>query len=488
MRNYGSNFYYRRSFRIKNRPDEIQKLSKQTTSLTCFPEGGDMVTGLKSRVAFKAIGANGLGVNVSGTIIDDKGKTVSTITSEHLGMGRFEFIPEPERRYFAEIFENQKQRFQLPDSKPNGYIMEVNSSTDSLQLRITWSPELSNESLLTLIGAQDGITRYVAKVNPSENVFITSIPKTKFYTGIVQFTLFGADGLPVAERLSFCNNHDLLKIEAEIKSAYNKKDPFTFPVNLKNTDGKADIGSLSISVYNESIYASDDDDETSIYSDLLLTTDLRGYIEKPGYYFGKADEKNRARNLDNLLLTQGWRRFSWRDKLSKNLPGISNTETIDNEIKGKVVLANGKPYVNGDVTLFQSGLTRNILQTKTDTAGNFIFKDLNIIDTANFVISTNTAKEKKNYKIQVFGLEDNQEEITRPDQRQEVNIMADSLSAENKKLDDLYLKSKGISLAQINIIAKKATPVKESANLNGPGKADAIVLAKDLETTHDLST
>ncbi|RZL32427.1 MAG: hypothetical protein EOO96_14080, partial [Pedobacter sp.] len=73
MRNYGSNFYYQRSLMIKNKPDEIQKISKETISLTFFPEGGDLITGLKSTVAFKAIDINGLGINVSGKIADDKG-------------------------------------------------------------------------------------------------------------------------------------------------------------------------------------------------------------------------------------------------------------------------------------------------------------------------------------------------------------------------------------------------------------------------------
>ncbi|RYD78107.1 MAG: hypothetical protein EOP55_07865 [Sphingobacteriales bacterium] len=489
MRNYGSNFYYQRSLMIKNKPVDAQKLSKETISLTFFPEGGDLVTGLKSTVAFKAIEINGLAINVSGKIADDKGKTVSSITSEHLGMGRFEFTPETGRKYFAEISENGKpQRFQLPDSKPNGYIMQVNSLPDSLQLKITCSPELSNKSLLTLIGAQDGITRYISRVNPSEKGFITSLAKTSFYTGIVQFTIFGADGLPVAERLNFCNNNDLLKIEAEVKAVYTKKEQAKLLVDLKNIDDKRDIGSLSVSVYNESLYPFDEDEENSIYSDLLLTTDLKGYIEKPNYYFGKTDYKIRQRNLDNLMLTQGWRRFSWRNKLSKNLPVVSSNETIDNEIKGKVLLTSGKPYIDGEVTLFQSGINRNILQTKTDTAGNFIFKELNIIDTANFVISTNTAKEKKNLKIQIFGLEQNLEKIAKPNQTQQLIELADSSSSENKKLDDLYFKSKGINLHQVNISAKKPGPIKESANLNGPGRADAIVLAKDLETTHDLST
>jgi len=489
MKNFGPDFYYQRSLMIQNKPDENQNLSKGTINITFFPEGGDLVTGLKSKVGFKAIGINGLGINLTGKIVDDKGKTISLIGSEHLGMGQFEFTPETGRKYFAEIFIDQKPvQFQLPEAKPNGYVLQVNSTADSLLLKTICSPDLSEKGFLTLIGAQDGVTRYVAKVNPSEKGFITSVSKAKFYTGIVQFTLFGADGLPIAERLVYCNNHDLLNIETEIKSSYNKKDQVKFLADLKNTDEKPDIGSLSVSVYNESLYPWDEDNENSIYSDLLLTTDLKGYIEQPGYYFGKSDKENRERNLDNLLLTQGWRRFSWRDKLSKNLPAISNSNTITDEIRGKIMFASGKPYINGDVTLFQSGLARNILQTKTDTAGNFIFKDLKIIDTANFVISTNTVKEKKNYKIQIFGLEGTQEELAKPNQMQQLIILPDSSSVENKKLDDLYFKSKGINLHQVNITAKKPGPVKESANLNGPGRADAIVLAKDLETAHDLST
>lgn len=489
MKMFGNEFYFQRELIIRNKPDASSNNPNQNISLSFFPESGDLVEGLSSVVAFKAIGTNGLGVAVKGNIVDDKGKIITLFASEYLGMGKFQFKPEIGRKYTAELTgeNNRTVKIQIPKAKESGYKFEVISTEDSLQLNVKSSADL-NIGQLTLIAAQDGAVRYAQKLNLSRSVYDLSIPKSTFYTGIIQFTLFNSEGLPVAERLSFCNHDNLLRIEVDVKQNYQKRELVNLLVDLKNIDDQSEIGSLSVSVYSESAYPFDDDDEHSIYSDLLLTTDLKGFIEKPNAYFNKKDTKLAARNLDHLLLTQGWRRFSWKDRLSNELPIIVDRKNVDQEIRGKVMLQSGKPYVDGEVTLFQKGLNRNVFQTKTNKEGQFVFNNVDIIDTSYFVVSTNNATEKRNLKIQVFGLDQHQSGIVKPSQIQSYFIHPDTSSIENKKLDDLDHKLNGTNLNQVNIVAQKKGPITESVNLNGPGNADVIVLAKDLETTHDLST
>lgn len=491
MKNFGQDYYYQKSIQIESKSESNNPKFKDNNSFQFFAEGGDLVIGLKSKIGFKAIGTNGLAVEAKAQITDEKGKVISSIKTDYLGMGSFDFTPEALKNYHADItFANGKtSRIELPLAKPKGYILNLNSAKDNILLKISCSPELVNKGTLILIGAQDGVTRYISKPELQNSVMEISIPNSKFYTGIVQFTLFDSDNLPVSERLIFVDNDDALKIEANVKSLFAKKELVKIQIGLKNQEDKNEIGSLSMSVYNETEYNANDTDEHSIFSDLLLTSDLKGTIESPNYYFNKPGDESRKKQLDNLLLTQGWRKFSWKNVLSKKLPSIKDIYSIENELKGSITQATGKPYINGEVTLFQSGVRQTILQTKTDTTGHFLFKDLSLIDTTHFVLSTNTQKEKKNLKIAVFGLDAPPVSLPKPIQFEQVALTNKGGSlTENKRLDELYYKFKGISLNQVNILAKKPGPIRESANLNGPGKADVIVLAKDLETTHDVST
>lgn len=492
MQSFGSEFYYKRNLLIKNKLSVSAKDNSLKNSIQFFPEGGDLINEINSIVAFKALGNDGLGVDIKGKIIDDKDKTITEFSSTHAGMGKFEFKPEKDRNYFAEVvFKSGKpERMPFLKAKASGYAINAISEKDSIYFKIKGSADLENKGPLTIIGTQDGVTRYISKASSTASEIKIAIPSEKFYTGITQLTLFDTDGQPVAERLVFVNHHDALFVNAQLKPDYLKNEQVKLLVDLKNQDKINEIGSLSVSVYNEDEYLFNDDEETSIYSDLLLTTDLKGYVEKPNYYFNKPEDLSRTIHLDNLLLIQGWRRFSWKNMLSKALPIVKENKTFDGEISGKVTLASGAAYVNGDVTLFQSGLNRTILQTKTDTAGRFSFNELNIVDTAHFVVSTNMMKEKKNLKIEIYGLRNDDEKPEKPLQFIEKarDILPGNSSVENKKLDEIYLRSKGITLEQVEIIAQKKLTVKDSPNLNGPGKADVVITEKQLETTHDLQT
>ena len=485
---FGKEHYFVRLLTIKNIQESVPIRSKEPVSYSFYPEGGDLIQNLESVVGFKAVSKNGLGVNFTGTIKDGDGKIIRSVAAENLGMGQFKFTPMPNTEYFLETIgvNNKQVKFKLPNANANGYTMNITSTDDSLKIKLACSSTLNIRSMV-ILGSQDGVTRYIKKVNSNDLSYILTIPKSTFYTGIIQFTLFDMNNLPISERLVFCDHNDFLKIEAKVEENYKKKDQVKLSIDLKTIDGNLDIGSLSASVYSESAYTPNDSEEHSIFSDLLLANDLKGFIENPNSYFVQKDTKVRQRELDNLLLTQGWRRFSWKHQLYKALPSIHEVSDTADEIKGQVSLANGKPYIHGEITLFQSGDNKTIHQSRTDSLGNFAFKELTITDLENIIISTNTAKEKDNLRIKVFNIDTPTTENIRPDQFLNAQLL-DTLSFEYKRLENLYLASKGINLKQVIIKGIKPELVTESANLNGPGKADVVITAKDLETAHDLST
>ncbi len=489
MEKLGEEFYYRKSIYIHDGSIQKEVNVPAGLAVTFFPEGGELVQNIPSVVGFKAIDQRGLGMGIKGVIKDDQGQVITRLSSEHLGMGKFHLHPQTGRKYLAEVQDEKGNtaQFSLPEAQHSGYVLRAQSTPDSIILHIIYGPELSGQPF-TIVAMQDGITRYISQPKTTPFGSRLFIHKSQFYTGIVQWTLFDALGHPRAERLTFCDHQDFLKIQANLKGNYAKRDPVKASIELKNVDQEGEIASLSIAVFSETAYPYDDDQETSIYTDLLLTSDLKGYIEKPNAYFTGKDTLKSRQNLDLLLLTQGWRKFSWKEKLFKALPAVHDIPQTDKQVSGRVLLSSGKPYVGGTISLFQSGQKQEIFQTSSDQEGRFTFDDLTIVDTVSFVISTNTDQSKKNHRIEVFNLGKPARQITSANQFPFPILKPDSSPSENLALDQLDIQLKGINLNEVKIVGKKSNGVIESSNLNGPGKADAVILAKDLLTTHDLTT
>lgn len=488
LNNYGSPFYYRKIVNITdNNIEPVKPKLVNNFSINFFPEGGELVYGVKSTVGFKAVGDDGKGAKITGDVVDDNGKRVAKIVVENFGMGRFDIVPEPNRKYFADVtsFNGRFIKEILPIAQQKGYVLGIENKVDSILVNIATNSS-TMQSDIVLVASQDGLVRYASKQQLSSLNHQFAIDKSIFYTGVIQFTLFNSDAIPVAERLIFCNHNDKLNIIASNKAVYEKREKVELLVDLKDFDGASEIGSLSISVYNELEYPADDGDEQSIYADLLLMSDLKGYIEKPNSYFLNSDSLN-ARNLDNLMLTQGWRRFSWKEQLSKKMIQAENKTLITDKIGGNIKFSNGKPYASADIILYQQGYYRDILFTKTDSMGMFSFENLNLIDESRIVIVP-VDQKNNNLVINVLGL-DKQIQVEDIAQIDKILVL-DSVSAnENKVINNLFKTFLGTTLKQITITGKRgAEVISGTANLNGSGKADAVVLAKDLETTHNLTT
>lgn len=496
MKAYGGSLYYEKWLALKNRKGmaatpltNLKTAKLPADTLQFFAESGDLINGISSVVAFKALQANGLGTDVSGTVEDDQGNKLLSFASAHLGMGVFNLTPQPGRKYYARVAfkDGYTARVQLPTALPQGYTMQLEHQADSIHIIVKGSDGVLGSGALTLVASQQGVTRYITQFPLTTPVFNRLAAGANFLTGVAQFTLFDANGIALAERLVYIDRKDELNVMAGINASYARRAPVKLPLNLKNAEGKPEVGSLSVSVYNNSENLLPEDDEASIYTDMLLTADLKGNVEQPNYYFSKPHDAERLKQLDNLLLTQGWRRFSWRDVLAKGLPEVTEEAEDGLQITG-IIKQKKQPYAGGDVSLFKAGSLKNIWQTKTDSAGRFTFADLRFADTARFAVTINASAERKNYDIQVAP--DKPLNIPGADITSTVAMVTmPYITArgipENEALDMSWLNSKTTLLKEVKITAKPIL-VKESANLNGPGRADAIVTAKQLETVVDL--
>lgn len=365
-----------------------------------FPEGGDLIVGVPSNVAFKAIKSDGLGVDVKGTINDDAGKQVANFATQHTGMGVFSLKPEEGKLYKATItFPNgATQTVDLPKVKSAGMNLAVfQTDTGGLTVKLSANAsfyKLNQNKKFYVIGRSGGIVCYAAQTILQSQVYNASVDKDKFPTGITQFTLFAENGQPISERLTFIKHDGQLSLL--LKTAKPTYGPLQkVKMDVSASSNKLPVAAnLSVAVINETKVPVDENTETTILSDLLLTSDLKGYIEKPNYYFRKENSKA-AEDLDLLMLTQGYRRFTYKDILADKFPPIAFIPEQGIEISGTLRTLNGMPVNKGNVSLLipDKNFGKAVV---TDPSGNFRFPDLMFIDSSKVTLNARNNANNKN--------------------------------------------------------------------------------------------
>ncbi|MVN22889.1 carboxypeptidase regulatory-like domain-containing protein [Mucilaginibacter arboris] len=378
-----------------------------TPDLQFFPEGGELITGVRTKVAVKALGPNGLGINVKGTITDNDGKTVADFASTHLGMGAFALMPETGKTYRANVVfaDGSKSTVNLPRVSAEGISMSVNNTdANNLFIRIASNDaflQKNQNKSLYIIGRSGGIICYAAQTTLQALIYSASIPKTKFPSGLVQLTLFSSDGHPINERVTFIQHNDQLGITlSSAKTAYVTREKVKINVTAKNKTQPSEAN-LSVAVIDESKVPFDENAETTILTYLLLTSDLKGYIEKPNYYFKNPNEQTAA-DLDILMLTQGYRRFSYEAILAGKYPEITFYPEGGIDITGTLRDLSGMPIARGVVKL-QVPDHSFTTQTVTNASGVFIFPKILVRDSSKVVLSAKGNSGSNNMMIMLSG-------------------------------------------------------------------------------------
>ncbi|RZL17526.1 MAG: carboxypeptidase regulatory-like domain-containing protein, partial [Pedobacter sp.] len=425
MRNAGEDYFYDQVFSVGNPwadysvTSSINSNSSKSSmssansdqkigyDIQFFPEGGNLINGVISKVAFKAVASNGLSAVIKGAIIDDQNKSIIDFKTEHAGIGDFTFKPETGRSYFAKVItpDGRESSIALPKSLDEGYGLAVfQPAGDSVLVRINASESLvklqkQNPSPLSLIVQMGGASIFTLTVNITGPINSIWLKKNHFPMGISQFTLFNDQSEPLNERIAFIKNGDRMHITiASPKAVYKSKEKVELQLLARGADGNPVGGSFSVSVTDESKVPVDEADESTIFSNILLKSDLKGYIEKPNYYFTKdTEEVNKA--LDNLMLTQGYRRFSWKEITGSNpaLPTFK-AEQLGSSISGVVKSLNGKVYPGAKVKLFslKSGI---ILDAVSDVNGKFSFDNLVLTDSIKLTLQATTIKNGNKLEV-----------------------------------------------------------------------------------------
>lgn len=363
--------------------------------LQFMPEGGKMVTGLPSIVGFKAISEDGKGVNVNGKILDSKGNVVTIFRSSHLGMGSFTLMPQQGETYTAKI-DSVEKTYLLPAAAPSGVALHVNNPADkdSVYIKVLVSEDIkSSGQVFSLVGLSDDEAVYAATLTVENGVTRAAISKQRFKSGIAHFTVFDLQHRPVAERLVFIDHHDRLKIQVETqKQAYQPRDSVSLHVQVTSADGKPVRGSFSLALTDDKQVKTDTNTLQNINTYMLLTGDLKGAVEQPGYYFNPQNP-NRYDDIDKLLLTQGWMSYDWKSIFSGNYQPAYQPEP-EIAVTGQVSRVGGKAIAGLHVILLSAKKPVLLRDELTDDKGRFAFRNLPRIDTGNFLVQVKDVKGK----------------------------------------------------------------------------------------------
>jgi hypothetical protein len=337
MLNFDTSFIFQKDIFVLNpkgkSKNEQRRLQQKPSILKFFPEGGDMVNGVKTLLAFKATDGSGMPVHINGKVTNAKGETIVSFKDEHDGMGAFHFKPEAEETYTAIWTDDYNKEYStlLPKVKSEGVTLQLSDGLKRKEYVIERTQQVPDSwKRLNIIATINQQLFYKAVV-PMRSLRNSSfIPLDKCPAGVLQVTLFSENWEPLAERISMVKN-DSYVLPASLHTSevnFSKRTRNSFEIEIADTS----LTNLSVSVTDAVIGALAEED--NIISRMLLTGDIIGRVHNAAYYFSQAD--NATKHLDLVMLTHGWRRYNWKDVVQAKIPELKYTKENHIELQAKI--------------------------------------------------------------------------------------------------------------------------------------------------------
>lgn len=342
-------------------------------TLAFFPEGGYALANVNSTMAFKAVNEFGKGADVTGSIVDENNNVISKFTSYHMGMGAFDFTPTNNKKYFARIESpaGNGELIPLPEPLLNGTSIHLQTKTNNT---LIWKINSTTQQSAYFIAQAHGEIYYAEHhaLKAGENVI--EVSTQMFPVGIAVFTLFNQEGVAQSERLVFVNGDKGLNIRLKPdKEKYQPREKVEIKIETTDNKGKPIPAKLALAVADDQLISFADDKQDNLLSTMLLSSEVKGNIQEPSFYFD-ANEPNATQALDYLLMTQGWRRFTWEEVKQNSKIIIHAPEKVKN-LSGRLRDKDGKG-VESEVTLLELSGKKRIIKVRTTKDGQFLFRNI----------------------------------------------------------------------------------------------------------------
>ncbi|MBL0154723.1 MAG: hypothetical protein IPP93_15040 [Chitinophagaceae bacterium] len=353
MNGLEQNIYAHDIFVLNPRKAGIEKNAMPVNaeiSVQFFPESGEMVDQVMTTVAFKAADSSGRPLSISGQIKTADGVYIMPFVSQHDGMGSFRFRPQVAKKYIAQVSLNGKNvLFPLPEVKESGISLHIENEPRGKGFVITRS--LKNKAAyekLWLIARINNAIVYEEEISfdlyesVKGHLLTDSLP-----AGILHFTVFNQDLVPLAERLSFLNNRSFHEGEIKLlKTGLGKREENLVEISFPDTLQRS--CSVAITETGSSTAGTLD----NIVTRFLMTDELKGNINNPAWYFNPANDSG-GLALDHVMLTHGWSRFNWSKILANSPPPKQYTDSYLINISGQLTDEKTKsPAAAGSLSVF----------------------------------------------------------------------------------------------------------------------------------------
>ena len=391
MKNFSPEYYFQQQITILNtvrRTEPTPKNNSPQYDIQFFPEGGHLVDGIRSTVAFRIVDQSGTGKDISGAILNQRGDTVISFRPLKFGIGNFTFLPSASEQYKV-VFKGKQAIASIPFPvvQQSGYVVQV---TDTLvnQLKVSirsQGVDASANEVYLLVHTRQMVKIASAKsLNNGSASFL--LDKNNFEEGISHITVFNESHQPVCERLFF--NHPSKELFITVQTdekKYSVRKKIRLGVNVTSTPFLS--GNFSMTVFKDDSLNQISAPDIQCYE--LLTSDLKGNIESPAFYF--SNDPIAAKATDNLMLTHGWSRFKWEEILKNtSQPILFNPEYRGHIVTGNMVDNKTGTTASG-IQAFLSTPGKNIrlYGSRSDSKGNLYFEIRDFYEKKKIIVQPN---------------------------------------------------------------------------------------------------
>ncbi|CAG5007385.1 hypothetical protein DYBT9275_04034 [Dyadobacter sp. CECT 9275] len=407
MKNFDVGYFFEMPVSVVNPfvrfdPDPDSK-KEVSYDVQFFPEGGQMVRNVAGKVAFRAVGTDGKGIAFSGAVINRSNDTIVRFSPSKYGIGYFMFRPEEGEEYKAVIRNANGKSFTypLPTIAQEGYVMAVkDSAANLLSISVTGKPGSENRKNLYLVTHTRQSNVQVQKLSLEGNKAIFALDKNLLGDGISHITVLDENHRPLCERLYFKYPTNFLAVAGKVaKPEFMSREMVTLDLSANVASVPANGANLSVAIYLADSIKMPGQQDISSY--LWLSSDLRGKVESPESYFD-GTSKTASADMDNLMLTHGWRRFKWENVLAGNDEYPHLPEHHGHFIYAKLTdTRTGEAAAGIDTYLAAPDAPSRLYVTQSNTKGEVRFEVKDFFGPKEITLQTNL-REDSTYKFELL--------------------------------------------------------------------------------------
>lgn len=401
MKNFGPEFYFHQPITIVNVFRSLERpasVKESKLEIQFFPEGGQLVDGLNSKIACRVVNSSGTGISYTGFILSSRGDTLVRFEPLKFGIGHFYFTPVQSESYKAIIRESNGKitTASLPPIQSSGYVLRVN---DTLQNKLAVSVRARGSEVRSPIVYLIGHTRQAIKIASThylqEGALKILVSKNEFSEGVSHITLFNAEFKPVCQRLIFIQpeKNNRAKLATELPE-YGTRSKVKITIQPQTSSEEVSKFSLSVAKFDSLQQFA----PVNIRDYLYLTSDLKGTIESPEFYF--SDDPRVSEATDHLMMTHGWSRFRWDDVREQTDIIQFLPEYRGQLIAGNVVDRTTNKPLSGITTYLASPQKKvDLYESISDRNGNIVFEVPDYFGRKKLFVQTSPADSSAQIKL-----------------------------------------------------------------------------------------